>query len=111
VHPYEDEQYLKDHPEVRGRESGKYTAPSGPPPENRRRSWTKEADEPRPSTERRASRSQTRAQNAHPVAHPDASHEKRGFFGKMKDKAIGTKEEREAQKAQEAEVCLSRSTN
>lgn len=33
--------------------------------------------------------------------------QKRGFFGKMKDKAIGTKEEREAYKKEKARVCSS----
>jgi hypothetical protein len=31
---------------------------------------------------------------------------KRGFFGKLKDKAIGTKEEREAEKRRWAEVSM-----
>lgn len=34
--------------------------------------------------------------------------QKRGFFGKMKDKAIGTKEEREAYKKEKARVSFSR---
>lgn len=34
---------------------------------------------------------------------------KRGVFGKLKDKAIGTKEEREAEKKRQAEVCTNRS--
>jgi hypothetical protein len=41
-------------------------------------------------------------------ASPDSSKKgkgKRGFFGKMKDKAIGTKEEREAYRKEQARVC------
>jgi hypothetical protein len=32
--------------------------------------------------------------------------QKRSFFGKIKDKAIGTKEEREARRREEEEVCF-----
>ena len=39
-----------------------------------------------------------------PVAGPSQESHKRGFFGKLKDKAIGTKEEREEAKRQEALV-------
>jgi len=41
------------------------------------------------------------------AANPDSSKkgkEKRGFFGRLKDKAIGTKEEREAYKKEQARV-------
>jgi hypothetical protein len=41
------------------------------------------------------------------AASPDSSKkekQKRGFFGKLKDKAIGTKEEREAHKREQARV-------
>ncbi len=34
----------------------------------------------------------------------DKSAEKRGFFGKIKDSVVGTKEEREAAKVREREV-------
>jgi hypothetical protein len=37
---------------------------------------------------------------------PVTSPPKRGFFGKLKDKAIGTKEEREAERRKWAEVGL-----
>jgi hypothetical protein len=35
----------------------------------------------------------------------NSGQKKRGLFGKLKDKAIGTKEEREAEKKRAAEVC------
>ncbi|GLB36016.1 hypothetical protein LshimejAT787_0303040 [Lyophyllum shimeji] len=68
VHPYEDEQYLNEHPEAREKiartsESSSQTRTFSPIPEN---------NVPR-----------TR---------------KRGFLGKIKDKLIGTKEERELAK-------------
>lgn len=44
------------------------------------------------------------AQMPMPVAGPSQESHKRGFFGKLKDKAIGTKEEREEAKRQEALV-------
>ena len=90
MHPYEDEQYLRDHPDVREKIGRKndvdFAPPSGPPPAGEHRASSSHAG---PST------SQTN------VAKSDA--EKRGFFGKMKDKAIGTKEEREARRRYEEE--------
>lgn len=58
-----------------------------------------------------------RANVAGPSSKPNVSSaKKRGMFGKLKDKAIGTKEEREAEKQRNAEVlvycginCLQRS--
>jgi len=93
THPYEDEQYLRDHPEVRGRKEGTYAAPSGPPPTHRRHS-SDSGLRPGPSgVGPRDSRS-----------HPGTPHEKRSFLGKLKDAAIGTKEEREAHKRQREEM-------
>jgi hypothetical protein len=99
VHPYEDEHYLKEHPEVRGRKSGTFAPPSGPPPEKRPHSWD--------STKAPASPGGRGGRSAPGSPGPSQQHhdEKRGFFGKLKDKAIGTKEEREQARQREMQVC------
>ncbi|KAF8917694.1 hypothetical protein CPB85DRAFT_1431221 [Mucidula mucida] len=77
THPHEDEQFLRDHPDVRekvGNTPHEYSAPDGPPPGH---------------------------SSASKYAPPKG---KRGFFGKLKDKAIGTKEEREAEKQRTAMI-------
>ncbi|KAJ6621603.1 hypothetical protein B0H10DRAFT_2016606 [Mycena sp. CBHHK59/15] len=82
VHPLEDEQYLIEHPEAREKarpdhkSTPSYSAPSTPPVG-----------------------SSDRAAYAAPAGKP----EKRGLFSKLKDKAIGTKEERELEKRHKAE--------
>ncbi|KAH9984176.1 hypothetical protein BJV77DRAFT_1039197 [Russula vinacea] len=69
THPYDDEQYLQEHPEVREKVS----------------SVAKQQES------------------------KDSSKGKRGFFGKLKDKAIGTKEERDAyRKEQERMIAAQR---
>ncbi|KAF8575505.1 hypothetical protein K439DRAFT_1641343 [Ramaria rubella] len=75
VHPYDDPQYLERHPRSSGYDSPPSYQRSPSPP-------------PIPS----ASRPNLNDKGKAP--------EKRGFLGKMKDKAIGTKEEREAAKRQ-----------
>ncbi|KAK7059102.1 hypothetical protein VNI00_001727 [Paramarasmius palmivorus] len=77
VHPYEDEQYLSEHPEAR--EKMRHTSVRDSPPSftDRRHSYNDHASARGP---------------------PNQPQKKRGFFGKLKDKAIGTKEEREAEK-------------
>ncbi|KIM85120.1 hypothetical protein PILCRDRAFT_348195 [Piloderma croceum F 1598] len=80
VHPYEDEQYLSEHPEVREKE-------------NRRHSFGGEGSERLGAIA--GSSSNTALDNP----------PKKGVFAKLKDKAIGTKEEREAEKRHRAEVC------
>ncbi|KAF9010362.1 hypothetical protein BDZ89DRAFT_1167735 [Hymenopellis radicata] len=76
THPYEDEQFLREHPGVREKVGSstphQYSAPDGPPPGHA---------------------------SASKYAPPKG---KRGFFGRLKDKAIGTKEEREAEKQRTA---------
>ncbi|KAK0456658.1 hypothetical protein EV421DRAFT_1895867 [Armillaria borealis] len=66
VHPYEDDQFLKEHPDIREKT---HPAPDYFP-EN----------------------------SGHSFSSTSAPHHKRGFFGKLKDKAIGSKEERQAGK-------------
>ncbi|KAL7285212.1 hypothetical protein ACG7TL_000305 [Trametes sanguinea] len=97
VHPYEDEQFLREHPDVRdrlARERGNDPTPSeAPPPYSPRRhsfSGTASGSHLSVPTDNRPARSQPGT----PVA-------ERGFFGKLKDKAIGTKEEREAKRREE----------
>ncbi|PAV22272.1 WW Rsp5 WWP domain containing [Pyrrhoderma noxium] len=103
VHPYKDEQFLNEHPEVRKRlEAGaspppsytSYSAPSGPPPALERRGS---------STAGSSSMSQDGDTSTN-----SKDKGKRGFFGKIKDKAIGTKEEREAAKREEQRVAEER---
>ncbi|KAF9076125.1 hypothetical protein BDP27DRAFT_1313934 [Rhodocollybia butyracea] len=89
THPFEDEQYLHEHPDAREKARPKSSqgfrnnSSSLNPPvtddRNRRHSFN--------------GQSQSK----------DSKH-KRGFFGKMKDKAIGTKEEREAEKLRSAQL-------
>lgn len=73
VHPYDDQQYLNKHPEAKHlSESPEYQPPPSPP------------------VVPTASRPNMNEKGKGP--------EKRGFLGKLKDKAIGTKEERMAAK-------------
>lgn len=96
THPYEDEQYLREHPEVRekvsslAQQQGSKDSNTKP---SRRHSFN-------------GNDSNSMVPDEHPTT-PDSSKkgkEKRGFFGKLKDKAIGTKEEREAYKKEQARI-------
>ncbi|KAF7306801.1 C2H2-type domain-containing protein [Mycena indigotica] len=85
VHPLEDEQYLREHPEAREKANatppGYYTPPAGPP--------TPTAPLPSPST---------RPGYAPPTGPP----KKRGLFGKLRDNISGsTPEQRQAEKEME----------
>ncbi|KAH8120207.1 hypothetical protein DFH11DRAFT_1558898 [Phellopilus nigrolimitatus] len=101
VHPYDDEQYLREHPDIRekvgnrhDRPTSGYSSPLGPPP----------LDE-RPSSSYRSESSSTHGDG--PASdRTGKGKEKKGFFGKLKDKAIGTKEEREAARLQERQARL-----
>lgn len=90
MHPYEDEQFLKEHPEFRekaGRPRSSepaYNPPSTPPVERR-------------SSYGGASASQRNTPGDEKAMGVDQKGKKRGFFGKIKDSVIGTKEEREAE--------------
>ncbi|KAG1817782.1 hypothetical protein EV424DRAFT_1472848 [Suillus variegatus] len=100
VHPYEDEQFLSENPDIKAKvEKLKGESLDDPPPyEKRRHSF---------SGGEAASPLHTNAKSSGSAASPsiDERNEerKRGMFGKLKDKAIGTKEEREAHKKQKAE--------
>lgn len=85
VHPLEDEQYLREHPEAREKArpaademQSQYSAPPTPP----------------------VASSSDRAGYASPSG---SKPEKHGIFGKLKDKVVGTKEEREQEKRHKAE--------
>ncbi|KAI0660480.1 hypothetical protein C8Q70DRAFT_975757 [Cubamyces menziesii] len=97
VHPYEDEQFLREHPDVRDRLAREYrgtaTEDAPPPYSPRRHSFNGTSSGSHlnvPTDDRRPARCQ-----------PGTPKPPRGFFGKLKDKAIGTKEEREARKQEE----------
>ncbi|KAK7468746.1 hypothetical protein VKT23_003249 [Stygiomarasmius scandens] len=79
VHPLDDEQYLREHPEAREKAKTRPVSTQAPP--------MKYED-----TDRRHSF------NGTPSTSNSQAPKKRGLFGKLKDKAIGTKEEREAEK-------------
>ncbi|KAH8102428.1 hypothetical protein BXZ70DRAFT_1006354 [Cristinia sonorae] len=127
VHPYMDDQFLNEHPDIRARvrRGAGANAPSSsahaeheptdaPPPYSpRRHSFTGE-----PSHQRRQRDEDMRGHNHHRAqeamrgteSHPGTprisaknkeKEKHRGFFGKMKDKAIGTKEEREEDRRRE----------
>ncbi|KAJ7042369.1 hypothetical protein C8F04DRAFT_1219080 [Mycena alexandri] len=89
VHPLEDEQYLREHPEAREKaglaadeKQPQYSAPTTPA-----------VGSPAASSSQRGS-----------YAAPAGSKpEKRGLFGKLKDATVGTKEEREQEKRHKAE--------
>jgi hypothetical protein len=91
VHPFEDEQYLKEHPEAREKaalDKPVYSAPATPPV----------ASPPVTSP----SIASTSDRNSY-VGTPNSKPEKKGLLGKLKDKTLGTKEEREMQKRHKAE--------
>ncbi|KAG0696031.1 hypothetical protein DFH29DRAFT_952879 [Suillus ampliporus] len=100
VHPYEDEEFLSENPDIRAKVEKLQGAPlvDPPPYEKRRHSFSGgEPDVP--------FRNDTKSSSSAVTPPIDERHEehKRGMFGKLKDKAIGTKEEREAHKKQKAE--------
>jgi hypothetical protein len=98
THPYEDDVYLKEHPDVRekinagGRHGGSESDLKPPSFEEsqRRHSFggASSSSRPKPASTSTA---------------PSSKPKDRRFFGKLKDKAIGTKEEREAEKRRRRE--------
>ncbi|RDX52033.1 hypothetical protein OH76DRAFT_1470727 [Lentinus brumalis] len=96
IHPYEDEQFLREHPDIRDRLARERE--EAPPPYSPRRHSYSGA----PSGSRLNVPERTDA--ARPTSHPGtpvATQNDRGFFGKLKDKAVGTKEEREARRRED----------
>lgn len=116
VHPYEDEQFLREHPEVaekiRTRDSQSTPTDSPPPYSPRRHSYSGSSSTPSsPVNEKRNAASQVTSPvvggasasgSGSGSGATSSSQSHRGFFGKLKDKAIGTKEEREEAKRQQA---------
>jgi hypothetical protein len=97
THPYDDEQYLREHPDVREKV------------ESLARQQQDSKDSPSSNSRRHSFNGHDSASMVpeNDAANPNSSKkgkEKRGFFGKLKDKAIGTKEEREAYKKEQARV-------
>lgn len=93
VHPYEDEQFLAAHPEVKAKEDTSTTPDFDAPPSY------DVATEGRSS----ASAEKDKVGSSNHPDQPDAGPSslavhKRGVFSRLKDKAIGTKEEREEHK-------------
>lgn len=92
VHPYEDEQFLCEHPEVRAKkETFSGSDLDAPPPYDA-------------ATARHASGSGEKSGLPDAVSEAGPHTEpKRGVLGRLKDKAIGTKEEREEHRRIRAE--------
>lgn len=94
THPYEDEQYLKEHPDVKEKVGN----------------LARQEESNDASTARRHSFNGHDSASMVPEedqAQADSSKkgkQKRGFFGKLKDRAIGTKEEREAYRKEQERV-------
>jgi hypothetical protein len=98
VHPYEDEQFHAEHPDLKAKEES---------------SSASDLDAPPPYDATMKGRASEGAEKSGSLKQPDladavsgeSSHaeHKRGVFGRWKDKAIGTKEEREELKRIKAE--------
>ncbi|KAH7885909.1 hypothetical protein F5I97DRAFT_1808469 [Phlebopus sp. FC_14] len=86
THPYEDEQFLEEHPDVKARPGKLSPPPSYVATIQRRHSLSG------------GEASSLRATKSHPC-----KAQQRGVFGKLKDRAIGTKEEREGHRRARAE--------
>jgi hypothetical protein len=95
THPYEDEQYLKEHPDVREKVGNLDQRQSSKDSKATRRHSFNGVDSSSmvPDDDRDLPDSSSRK-----------GKNKRGFFGKLKDKAIGTKEEREAMRKERERV-------
>jgi len=106
THPYEDELFLREHPEIRKRlaKSSDHLSPNdAPPPYSPRRHSFSGHSAAGPSSPRPDSIRNSASQPGTPARAPGADGQKsRGFFGKLKDKTIGTKEEREEARRLEA---------
>ncbi|KAI0764423.1 hypothetical protein BD413DRAFT_577756 [Trametes elegans] len=81
VHPYEDAQFLREHPDIRARVAGKSTL----------------LDDDDEDVDKQTS-STLKAEEADTSS---ASLRHRSFLGKLKDKAIGSKEEREVKRREQ----------
>ncbi|KAF9015518.1 hypothetical protein BDQ17DRAFT_1404118 [Cyathus striatus] len=86
VHPYEDDQFLREHPDLRDKLKSRTQASNStlepPPAYSRRHSYGGKASAPQ-------------AEVAAGTLAPGTPPKKRGFFDKMKDKAIASLEEKQ----------------
>ena len=98
VHPYEDEQFLREHPDIRDRLARERPSDVPPPYSSRRHSYS---GSPSGSHLNVPERSDAMRTSISQPGTPGVPQQNRGFFGKLKDKAIGTKEEREARRREE----------
>jgi len=106
VHPYEDEQFLREHPDIRDKIAALRAKGAGiddrPPPYSpRRHSFSGVSSNHLSAGPSGANAADRNATSHPPTPTPGSAAKHRGFFGKMKDKAIGTKEEREAARKEE----------
>jgi len=107
THPYDDDEFLNNHTEFRDKlrqqMKAELTSDSPPPyPTSRRHSVSGAPSDAHDSLRKSSS-------PKIPIAGPSGSKDQgkdkqRGFFAKLKDKAIGTKEEREEARRQEAQM-------
>ena len=102
MHPYEDEQFLSEHPDVKARvEKLQGTPLDAPPPyEKRRHSFSGGGPNTSFPSYNDAGPS---GSTATPPTDEQREARKRGLLAKLKDKTIGTKEEREAHRKQKEE--------
>ena len=102
MHPYEDDQFLDEHPDIKARmqkqkqKQGQSEQPGDQPPpySPRRHSYSGPSGSDSNRIDGHGS-SDSRLPTAGTSSNGQGSKKQRGFFGKLKDKAIGTKEERE----------------
>jgi len=112
THPYEDREYLRAHPDIREEFNANGSGDSDLPPsfeESQRRHsngdpWRHSNGGSRRHSNggprRRSSGGPSSPSQPQPISAPATGSKKRkgrGLFGKLKDKAVGTKEEREAE--------------
>jgi hypothetical protein len=93
THPYDDDQYLQEHPEVREKVSSAKQQESKDSPSSKPRRHSFNGQD-----------SGSMVPNDDEASPNSKGKGKRGFFGKLKDKAIGTKEERDAYKREQERV-------
>ncbi|KAF8481077.1 hypothetical protein DFH94DRAFT_737849 [Russula ochroleuca] len=97
THPYDDDQYLQEHPEVREKVSSAKQQESKDSPSSKPRRHSFNGQD-----------SGSMVPNDDEASPNSKGKGKRGFFGKLKDKAIGTKEERDAYKREQERIEMER---
>lgn len=102
MHPYEDEQFLSEHPDIKAKvEKLQGTSLEAPPPYEKRRHSFSVGESSVPFS----SHNNAVPSGSAIARQTDEQREerKRGVFAKLKDKTIGTKEEREAHRKHKEE--------